>query len=112
MSKFKAKNREEERASGISPEMQEIDTLLEELCDKEEEAKISLQLATKSKAFKKRRQQLKKCGSRQWKPWEKLKTGEQNIWSGSSKEKQKKYRRCYWILAKESRRDDVKKRRN
>ena len=31
MSKFKAKNREEERASGISPEIQEIDTLLEEL---------------------------------------------------------------------------------
>ena len=39
MSKFKAKNREEERASGISPEIQEIDTLLEELCEKEEEAK-------------------------------------------------------------------------
>ena len=39
MSKFKAKNREEERASGISPEVQEIDTLLEELCEKEEEAK-------------------------------------------------------------------------
>lgn len=38
MSKFKAKNREEERASGISPEIQEIDTLLEELCEKEEEA--------------------------------------------------------------------------
>ena len=36
MSKFKAKNREEERASGISPEVQEIDTLLEELCEKEE----------------------------------------------------------------------------
>ena len=39
MSKFKAKNREEERASGISPESQEIDTLLEELCEKEEGAK-------------------------------------------------------------------------
>ena len=39
MSKFKAKNREEERASGICPEIQEIDTLLEELCEKEEEAK-------------------------------------------------------------------------
>jgi len=38
MSKFKAKTREEERASGISPEIQEIDTLLEELCEKEEEA--------------------------------------------------------------------------
>ena len=36
MAKFKAKNREEERASGISPELQEIDTLLEELCEKEE----------------------------------------------------------------------------
>jgi len=39
MSKFKAKNREEERASGISPEAQEIDALLEKLCEKEEEAK-------------------------------------------------------------------------
>lgn len=39
MSKFKAKNREEEKASGISPEVQEIDTLLEEVCEKEEEAK-------------------------------------------------------------------------
>ena len=39
MAKFKAKNREEERASGISPEVQEIDTLLEELCEKEEETK-------------------------------------------------------------------------
>ena len=39
MAKFKAKNREEERASGISPELQEIDTLLEELCEKAEEAK-------------------------------------------------------------------------
>ena len=28
-----------------------------------------------SKAFRKRRQQLKKCGSRQWKPWDKLKNG-------------------------------------
>lgn len=36
MSKFKAKNREEEKSSGISPEVQEIDTLLEELCEKEE----------------------------------------------------------------------------
>ena len=34
MSKFKAKTSEEERASGISPEIQEIDTLLEELCEK------------------------------------------------------------------------------
>ena len=39
MAKFKAKNREEERASGISPELQEADTLLEELTEKEEEAK-------------------------------------------------------------------------
>lgn len=31
-----AKIREEERASGISPELQEIDTLLEELCGKAE----------------------------------------------------------------------------
>lgn len=36
MAKFKAKNREEERASGISPELQETDTLLEELSEKEE----------------------------------------------------------------------------
>ena len=36
MAKFKAKNREEERASGISPELQEADTLLEELTEKEE----------------------------------------------------------------------------
>jgi len=34
MAKFKAKNREEERVSGISPELQETDTLLEELCEK------------------------------------------------------------------------------
>ena len=39
MAKFKAKNREEERASGISPELQEADTLLEELSEKKEEAK-------------------------------------------------------------------------
>ena len=39
MAKFKAKNREEARASGISPELQEIDTLLEELCGKAEDAK-------------------------------------------------------------------------
>ena len=39
MAKFKAKKREEERASGIDPEVKEIDTLLEELCGKEEEAK-------------------------------------------------------------------------
>ncbi|PFX18625.1 hypothetical protein AWC38_SpisGene17000 [Stylophora pistillata] len=37
--KFKNKNREEEKASGISPEVREIDTLLEELSEKEEEAK-------------------------------------------------------------------------
>jgi len=36
MAKFKARNREEERASSISPKLQEIDTLLEELCEKEE----------------------------------------------------------------------------
>lgn len=35
MAKFKDKNREEERASGISPELQETDTLLEELSEKE-----------------------------------------------------------------------------
>ena len=34
MSKFKAKHGKEERASGISPEIQEIDTVLEELCEK------------------------------------------------------------------------------
>ena len=40
--KFKAKTREEERASGISPEQSEIDTLLEELCGKEEARCTSL----------------------------------------------------------------------
>ena len=49
MAKFKAKNREEERASGISPELQEIDTLLEELCEKAEEAKNRPQLEIRSK---------------------------------------------------------------
>ena len=39
IAKFKAKNREEERASGVSPELRETDTLLEELSEKEEEAK-------------------------------------------------------------------------
>ena len=73
MSKFKAKNKEEERASGISPEIQEIDTL--SCVKKRKKLKISLQLVTKTKAFRKRRQQLKKCASRQWKPWEKLKNG-------------------------------------
>ena len=34
--KFKAKTREEEQASGISPVQSEIDTLVEELCRKEE----------------------------------------------------------------------------
>ena len=52
MSKFKAKNREEERVSGISPEIQEIDTLLEE---KEEEAKSKPSTGNK-------RPLLKKCG--------------------------------------------------
>lgn len=39
MATFKAKNMDEKRASGISPELQEIDTLLEELCEKEEAKK-------------------------------------------------------------------------
>lgn len=38
MAKFKAKTRDEERASGISPEVRETDVLLEELCEKEQEA--------------------------------------------------------------------------
>ena len=50
VSKCKAKNREEERASDISPEVQETDTLLEELCEKEEEAKISPEMQTQGKA--------------------------------------------------------------
>ena len=53
MSKFKAKNREEERASGISPEMQEIDTLLEELCEKEEEAKNKPSTGNKKQSLQK-----------------------------------------------------------
>lgn len=39
MSKFKAKKKEEESATGISPEMQEVDIVLEELCEKEEASK-------------------------------------------------------------------------
>lgn len=46
MGKFEAKNREEERASGFSPELQEIDTLLEELSEKEE-AKNKLSIGDK-----------------------------------------------------------------
>ena len=38
MTKFKAKTKDEEKASGISPEVREIDVLLEELCEKEQEA--------------------------------------------------------------------------
>ena len=53
MSKFKAKNREEERASGISPEIQEIDTLLEELCEKEEEAKNKPSTGNKTQSLQK-----------------------------------------------------------
>ena len=53
MSKFKAKNREEERASGISPEIQEIDTLLEELCEKEEEAKNKPSTGNKKQSLQK-----------------------------------------------------------
>ena len=34
---------------------------------------------------------------------EKTKTGGEKQWSGSSRGKQEKYRRCYWMLAKESR---------
>ena len=52
-SKFKAKNREEERASGISPEMQDIDTLLEELCEKEEEAKNKPSTGNKKQSLQK-----------------------------------------------------------
>ena len=53
MSKFKAKNREEERASCISPEIQEIDTLLEELCEKEEEAKNEPSTGNKKQSLQK-----------------------------------------------------------
>ena len=53
MSKFKAKNREEERASGISPEIQEIDTLLEEMCEKEEEAKNKPSTGNKKQSLRK-----------------------------------------------------------
>ena len=53
MSKFKAKNREEERASGINPEIQEIDTLLEELCEKEEEAKNEPSTGNKKQSLQK-----------------------------------------------------------
>ena len=49
MAKFKAKNREEERASGISPDLLEIDTLLEELCEKEEGAKNKPSIGDKRK---------------------------------------------------------------
>ena len=47
--KFKAKTREEERASGISPVQSEIDTLLEELCGKEE-ARCTSATSNKKKA--------------------------------------------------------------
>ena len=53
MSKFKAKTREEERASGISPEIQEIDTLLEELCEKKEKAKNKPSTGNKKQSFQK-----------------------------------------------------------
>ena len=75
MSKFKAKNREEERASDISPEVQEIDTLLEELCEKEEEAKITPEMQINGGVFNKGKQQLRKCGSKQWRQWSKLRNG-------------------------------------
>ena len=40
---------------------------------------------------------------------EKTKTGGEKQWSGSSREKQEKYRRCYWMLAKESRQRELKR---
>ena len=49
MAKFKAKNREEERASGISPDLLEIETLLEELCEKEAAAKNKPSVGDKRK---------------------------------------------------------------
>ena len=56
MSKFKAKNREEEKEGSISPEVQEMDTPLEELCEKEEEAKENPLVGDK-----KHKQELRKC---------------------------------------------------
>ena len=53
MSKFKAKNREEEKESGISPVIQEIDALLEELCEKEEEAKNKPSTGNKKQSLQK-----------------------------------------------------------
>ena len=37
------------------------------------------------------------------------KTSGEKQWSGSSREKQEKYRRCYWTLAKESRKKELKR---
>ena len=108
MSKFKAKNREEERASGISPEIQEIDTLLDELCEKEEEAKNKPSNGNKKQSLQKEQATAEEM---RLKVMETM--GQTQKCSGSSKEKQEKYRQCYWILVKESRRRaGIKKRRN
>lgn len=52
--KFNNKNREEERAGGISPEVQEIDTLVEELSEKEE-AKNKPSIADKKRTAQQER---------------------------------------------------------
>ena len=97
MSKFKAKNKDEKRASGISPDIRDR--------------------YSPGGAFN--WQQNAKPSERERNSWriavqgsenhgKNSKTGGEKQWSDSSREKQEKYRRCYGTLAKESSQRELK----
>ena len=78
--KYKAKHREEERASGIRSEIQAIDTLQEELSEKEEEVKNKSSTGNKKQSLQKEKATAEEMWLKAMKPWEKLKTGGENKW--------------------------------
>ena len=120
MSKFKAKKKEEGRATGISAEMQEVDIVLEELCEKEEASKNKSTTGNKNpqqdkaKAEEMRLKAMETMGQTQ-------KRGKKSDGVSPVKKKKKekkKNMRCHWIPEKkkveqemELRRDEIELRK-
>ena len=77
--KYKAKVREEDQASGISPDEEEIDSLLEEICDKESEWILNPPSESKTKKHNKIKLLLRKLEMKPWRPLVKQKDGKRTM---------------------------------